>query len=89
MLRLSEFLYSNTNIICRALCDVCDQQNIIHDLNPADWELLSVTRDVFAPFAAAVTRLEGENYATLSEVYPVLFSLKEKLGQVRCQVLFT
>lgn len=66
----------------RSLSEVCDRLNIIHDLNPVDWELLKCIRDLLAPFAAAVKRLEGELYTTISEVYPIIFSLKAELQKV-------
>lgn len=37
--------------------------------------------DLLAPFAHAVTFLEGEQYATSSSVIPILFTLKEHLSK--------
>ena len=61
---------------------VCDSLGIIHDLGPADWQLLETIKDILAPFAQAVKKLEGEKYSTLSQVYPILFGLRKKLKKV-------
>lgn len=70
--------------------EVCDDLNIEHEVGQFEWKLIKNIRDLLEPFAEAVTRLEGENYATISEVYPVLFGLKSKLEQVSTfkQVLY-
>lgn len=63
--------------------EVCEELNIIHDLGPMEWRMVSDVRDILSPFAKAVTRLEGEAYATISEVFPMLYSLKDLLVEVR------
>lgn len=72
----------------RNIIEVCDRLNIIHDLNPVDWDLLKCIRDLLAPFATAVKRLECELCTTILEVYPVVFGLKAMLRQVCKLVVF-
>jgi len=66
----------------RQICEICDEQQIIHDMSSKDWLTLQQLKGLVAPFAAAVKQLEGEHYVTASEVYPILFSLRNKLNKV-------
>lgn len=67
----------------RKICQVCDELRIDHDLSAADWIQLETVRDILRPFADAVKRLEGEQYCTISELYPLIFALQERLNEVR------
>jgi hypothetical protein len=75
-------IYKTQDTNFRNVCDICRELKIIHEMGPREWAIIAELRDILAPFAEAVKRLEGENYSTISEVYPVIFSLKEKLRQV-------
>lgn len=83
--RLFSCCVDNTDTIAidfRQLLEVCEEENIDYDISTLEWKLLQQLTDLLSPFATAVTRLEGQNYSTLSEVYPALFSLESKLNQV-------
>lgn len=66
----------------REVCETCDDLKIFHDMSSKDWQLVHQMKDILKPFAEAVKHLEGDKYVTIAEVYPILFSLRDKLPQV-------
>lgn len=60
----------------------CEDLKVAHEFGPAHWRLLEEMRDLLVTFAKAVTDIEGENYCTISSVYPMVNGMILKLKKV-------